>query len=178
MTSREIRNFWYNYLMEQKDISYHEKTDRDNDWVKEVVTDQWGSTKITSKDKMYEVSTLPGFIAEQNSKPIGLILYAVEEKQCEIVALYSGVEKHGIGTKLMELVKEAAKKEKCDRLWLQTTNDNTSALRFYQKRGMIIAAVRPNAIEAQRRIKPIPLIGNDGIPIRDEIELETKLLFI
>jgi hypothetical protein len=29
-------------------------------------------------------------------------------------------------------------------------------------------------MEAMRRIKPIPLIGNDGIPIRDEIELEIK----
>ena len=160
--------------MEQLNISYREKVASDNDWVKDVVTEQWGSTKITSKDKMYETSTLPGFIAEQDGKPVGLVLYAIEEKQCEIVAIYSAIEKQGIGTKLMDLVKEVAKQEKCDRLWLQTTNDNTSALRFYQKRGFTIAAFRANAIEAQRRIKPIPLIGNDGIPIRDEIELEIK----
>jgi ribosomal protein S18 acetylase RimI-like enzyme len=161
--------------MEQTNISYHEKIDSDNNWVKSVVSEQWGSTKIASKDKMYETTTLPGFIAEQDSKPVGLILYAVEEEQCEIVAIYSSVEKQGIGTKLIELVKEVARKEKCNRLWLQTTNDNTSALRFYQKRGFTIAAFRANAMEAMRRIKPIPLIGNDGIPIRDEIEFEIKL---
>jgi hypothetical protein len=31
-------------------------------------------------------------------------------------------------------------------------------------------------VEQSRKLKPeIPLIGNDGIPIRDEIELEMKL---
>lgn len=161
--------------MEQMNISYREKTESDNDWVKDVVSKEWGSTKIVSKDKMYETTTLPGFIAEQGGKTVGLVLYAIEKNECEIVAIYSAIEKQGIGTKLIELVSDVAKKDGCNRLWLQTTNDNTSALRFYQKRGFIIAAFRANAMEAQRRIKPIPLIGNDGIPIRDEIELEIKL---
>jgi hypothetical protein len=47
------------------------------------------------------------------------------------------------------------------------------ALRFYQKQGFMIAALHRNAIAASRRLKPeIPEIGFDGIPIRDEIELE------
>lgn len=161
--------------MEHVSIIYHEKIDNDNDWIKTTVSEQWGSSKIVSKEKIYEAISLPGFIAEQNDKPVGLILYAIEEGQCEIVAIYSAIEKQGIGTELIELVKKIIKGKKCNRLWLQTTNDNTSALRFYQKRGFTIAAFRANAIEAQRRIKPIPLIGNDGIPIRDEIELEMKL---
>jgi hypothetical protein len=59
---------------------------------------------------------------------------------------------------------------------LITTNDNLDALRFYQKRGFRIAGVRPNALDLSRRIKPeIPLVGEDGIPLRDEIELEMAL---
>lgn len=161
--------------MKEERFTFREKTKEDNDWVSEIVSEQWGSTKILSKDKIYEVKNLPGFIAEQNTKPVGLVLYAQEDSECEIVALYSGLENHGIGTKLMELVKNAAKEKHLKRVWLQTTNDNTQVLRFYQKRGYTIAAVRPNAIEAQRKIKPIPLTGNDGIPIRDEIELEILL---
>ena len=39
-----------------------------------------------------------------------------------------------------------------------------------------MVAVYPDAVENSRQLKPeIPLVGNDGIPIRDEIELE-KLL--
>jgi hypothetical protein len=41
-----------------------------------------------------------------------------------------------------------------------------------------MAALHRNAIEASRRLKPsIPLTGLDGIPIRDEIELETVLQY-
>lgn len=37
-------------------------------------------------------------------------------------------------------------------------------------------AVHRNALELSRRLKPgIPLIGDDGIPLRDEIELELTL---
>lgn len=57
-----------------------------------------------------------------------------------------------------------------------TTNDNLNALRFYQKRGLVLVAVHPNALEQSRKIKPqIPLIGEYGIPLRHEIELEMNL---
>ena len=59
---------------------------------------------------------------------------------------------------------------------LITTNDNLSALRFYQKRSFDMVRLYLNAVEEARKIKPeIPLTGNDGIPIRHEIELEMKL---
>jgi ribosomal protein S18 acetylase RimI-like enzyme len=65
---------------------------------------------------------------------------------------------------------------RCGRLYLVTTNDNTRALRFYQKRGFTICAVRLNVMDESRKIKPqISLTGEDGIPIRDEIELELEL---
>ncbi len=50
------------------------------------------------------------------------------------------------------------------------------ALRFYQKRGFVLVAVHRDAVAAARALKPeIPLIGEDGIPIRDELELELAL---
>ena len=77
---------------------------------------------------------------------------------------------------LIDAVKEIAAAAGCKRIWLITTNDNTAALRFYQKYGLALVAVHRNAVEASRRLKPeIPLTGNDGIPIRDEIELEMVL---
>jgi ribosomal protein S18 acetylase RimI-like enzyme len=82
----------------------------------------------------------------------------------------------GVGTALLDAVKNAAGWAGCKRLWLVTTNDNTHALRFYQKRGFHIAAVHRNALLRSRELKPeIPLAGMDGIPIRDEIELEIVL---
>jgi len=79
----------------------------------------------------------------------------------------------GVGTALIVAAEEVAQRAGCRRLWLITTNDNTHALRFYQKRGFVLAALHRNAVAASRARKPeIPLTGNDGIPIRDEIELE------
>ena len=49
-------------------------------------------------------------------------------------------------------------------------------LHFYQKRGFHLVAVHQNALDYSRTLKPeIPLIGMDGIPLRDEIELEIVL---
>jgi hypothetical protein len=61
-------------------------------------------------------------------------------------------------------------------LFLTTTNNNTHALRFYHKHGFVLSAVRINAIAESRKLKPqIPLLDEDGLPIRDEIELEINL---
>ena len=81
-----------------------------------------------------------------------------------------------MGTALIEAVKEKAEEVRCRRLWLITTNDNLNALRFYQKRGFRLVKVSPSAVDAARQIKPsISELGADGIPLRDEIELELRL---
>ncbi len=49
-------------------------------------------------------------------------------------------------------------------------------VRFYQRRGFVLVALRRSAVDESRKFKPeIPLLGMDGIPIRDEIELEMAL---
>jgi len=49
-------------------------------------------------------------------------------------------------------------------------------LRFYQKRGFELVAIHRNALEHSRKLKPeIPLTGKNGVPLRDEIELEMLL---
>lgn len=54
-----------------------------------------------------------------------------------------------------------------------TTNDNINAIRFYQKRGFDMAGFFRNALDVSRRLKPeIPLIGENSIPLRHEIEFE------
>ena len=63
------------------------------------------------------------------------------------------------------------------RLWVITTNDNIDALRFYQRRGFCLVCVHRGAVDRSRAsLKPeIPLAGNYGIPLRDELELEKRL---
>jgi GNAT superfamily N-acetyltransferase len=93
---------------------------------------------------------------------------------CEIVTLNSLVE--GVGTVLLSAVRTVAMSSKCRRVWLITTNDNLHALRFYQRNGFSLVALHRNALDLSRRLKPeIPLTGQDGIPLRDELELEVLL---
>jgi ribosomal protein S18 acetylase RimI-like enzyme len=145
-------------------------------WVSHHVAEQWGSEIAVAHGAIYRPAELLGFVAEAEGEVVGLLTYYVEGDACEIVTLDSQREGVGIGTALIEAAKAAARQAGCRRLWLITTNDNTQALRFYQKRGFCLVAVRRDAVAASRAIKPeIPMIGNDGIPIRDEIELEMSL---
>ena len=159
----------------ESSFEFRQKITSDNAWIRDVAVKLWGSIDIISKEHTYNILRLPNFVGVHDGKPVGFIMFAKEGSVCEIVALYAAHEKQGLGTALIEHVKVAAKKDGCSRLWLMTTNDNTMALRFYQKRGFVITAVRTGAIDEQRKIKPIPRFGNDGIPIRDEIELEFLL---
>ena len=148
----------------------------DQPWITELMLKHWGSDLIVVHDTIYQPSILPGFIAILKNKPVGLITYHIHDEDCEIISLNSLDESCGIGTALIDSVKQIAQQAHCQRIWLITTNDNINALRFYQKRGFTLVAVYRNAVERSRKLKPqIPLIGNDGIPIRDEIELELIL---
>lgn len=147
----------------------------DLNWIKAVFKQHWGGDFIVSRGKIHKPETLDGFIAEVNGKKKGLITFKVVNQGLEITSLNSFLKKKGIGTALVKRVRGLAKKEKIKRLWLVTTNDNLDGLRFYQKRGFILKRIYPNSLAAYRKLKPIPLIGDNGIPIRDEIEMEFKI---
>jgi ribosomal protein S18 acetylase RimI-like enzyme len=153
-----------------------EKVGEDTEWLRPYLRENWGSEMIVSRGRVHDAAGLPGFVAVHHQEPSGLVLYHLEGSQCEIVLLESFVAGVGIGTTLINRVKAMAASRGCERLWLVTTNDNCPALRFYQRRGFVLAALHRDAIAASRRLKPeLPLVGLDGIPIRDEIELEFNL---
>ncbi|MEL3971726.1 GNAT family N-acetyltransferase [Rossellomorea oryzaecorticis] len=142
----------------------------------EFFTLHWGSPKMVISTGIFDCSTLDGFaILNGENEIIGLITYVMEKKECEIISLDSLEEGKGIGSALLQEVERAAILNKCERVKLITTNDNLPALKFYQKRGFDLVKIHKNAVQRAREIKPsIPLIGKDGIPLKDEIELEKE----
>src|SRR5438105_186155 len=145
-------------------------------WARKLLGDRWGSTQVVSRGNLIDAAMLQGFVAVDESGPIGLATFCVRDDACEIVTLDSQAEGKGVGSALITAVQRIAQFTGCRRLWLITTNDNTPALHFYQKRGFHLVAVHRNALEQSRRLKPeIPLVGRDGIPLRDEIEFEIHL---
>lgn len=158
------------------EFTLHSISSEDRAWVARFIEEQWGSDKMIVHNSIFRVSELPGFIAMQSAKVVGLATYNIVNDQCEIISLNSLREAIGIGSALIEAIRQTAQAAGCKRLFLGTTNDNLHALRFYQRHGFTIAVLRPNAVAEARKIKPeIPLIGDNGIPIRDEIELEMQL---
>jgi N-acetylglutamate synthase-like GNAT family acetyltransferase len=147
----------------------------DGDWIAQFITERWGAEFIAAHYEVFDCRDLPGFVAVEREKKVGLLTYKIVAGNCEIVSLDSLRPCAGIGTGLIDAVKRAAVMSGCRRLWLVTTNDNMNALRFYQKRGFSMVKINRNALEFARKLKPVPLIGADGIPLRDEIELEMIL---
>ena len=147
----------------------------DRDWIAGFITERWGADFVVAHREVYYCKNLPGFIAVQGQERIGLVTYTIVDTDCEVVSLDSLRPRIGVGTALIDAVKAAALEAHCKRLWLVTTNDNMNALRFYQKRRFALITIHRGAVDFARRLKSIPLIGADDIPLRDEIELEMIL---
>jgi ribosomal protein S18 acetylase RimI-like enzyme len=155
-------------------MEYIEKSQNDNKAVSEIIKG-WGSDILVARGNAYKANDLDGVLVYENGKIIGLGLYKIKNG-CEIILLETFIQNIGIGTKIIEKIKEIAKTRNCKRIWLITSNENINAIRFYQKRGFHISNIYLNAMEEARKIKPeIPKYSTNGIEIRDEIEFEINI---
>jgi ribosomal protein S18 acetylase RimI-like enzyme len=137
---------------------------------------EWGAIEVValSLGGVVDASVLPGWLAERDGEVVGLLTYLTSGDVVDIVTI-NAFTAGGVGAALIEaLVGDV--RGTAARLRLTTTNDNTRALRFYQRVGFRLTALRVGAVAESRKVKPqIPELGLDGIPIRDELELEMDL---
>jgi GNAT superfamily N-acetyltransferase len=103
----------------------------------------------------------------------GLLTYRVDDDGLELTAIAAQPSGQGTGTALVAALVVVARGLDVARLWVVTTNDNIDALAFYERRGFRLNGVRAGAVDAARTtLKPtIPLIGQHGIEMHDEIDL-------
>jgi len=147
------------------------KQQDDQDWVREVLGRSWGCTQIAVGGRLVDACDLPALIAGERQ---GLATYdiAADGRSAELITLNALTERHGIGTALIEALAVRLAAAGVRELRVRMTNDNLDALRFYQRRGFRLAALRRGAIDKARAIKPsIPLVGHYGIPVHDQLEL-------
>ena len=144
--------------------------------VNKFFIDNWFSTDMDLRGEVIDCTKIDGFLIQEEGTIIGLITYKFFGDICEIVSLDSKIENIGIGTNLLKEAENVAINNNCKKIRLITTNDNMRALQFYQKRGYCLTKLYPNAMEEVRKIKPnVPELGDNGIPLRDELELEKEL---
>ncbi|MFC2088694.1 GNAT family N-acetyltransferase [Calditrichota bacterium] len=121
--------------MSEIEFKISEIRDGDNKLIANFISNNWESPLSVSRGRIHDTTKLPGFVCKKKNEIIGLVTYNIEHDDCEIVTLDSKINNQGLGTILINKVLEIAKKKKCQRVWLITTNDNTNAIKFYQKRG-------------------------------------------
>ncbi|HYW29364.1 MAG TPA: GNAT family N-acetyltransferase [Gaiellales bacterium] len=149
----------------------------DRRWLTEFMTERWGAPEMVAHGSIYRVDRLPGLIAEDPDGTVaGVATWEITGDACELLSIDAVREGEGVGSALLEAACGAAAAAGCRRMRLITTNDNLRALGFYQRRGFTLRELRPGAVDEGRRLKPeIPLVAENGIPIRDEIVLERPL---
>jgi len=158
------------------DITVRSVKETDRPAVEWLTTQLWGAPEVVVHDGVFHPAALPGFIAERGGRIAGLVTFDVRSGVLEIVTINALDQFTGIGTLLIEAIRAEAKRRGCHQITLTTTNDNVAALRFYQRRGFQLAALRPGAVDRSRLRKPeIPHTGDFGIPLRDEIDLTSPV---
>ena len=61
----------------------------DKPWITKLLQEYWGSHKIVTRGKIHFGNELPGFIALQDGKQVGHIVYRLKDDECEIISLIS-----------------------------------------------------------------------------------------
>ncbi|MER7505818.1 GNAT family N-acetyltransferase [Nonomuraea pusilla] len=145
--------------------------------VTRVLTGSWGGSTVMAlgRGELVDAAALPGFLAEDEGQVAGVVTYADRGDTVEIITIDALVQGRGVGVALLDAVREAASARGAARLSVTTTNDNTRALRFYQRYGFDLVALHRNAVERARALKPGIPAEAGGIPIRHELELELAL---
>ena len=137
----------------------------------------WGAV-VARLDEVLHITSLPAFVAEVAGEPVGLVTWRHDlgTGEIEVVGLEAWRRDRGVGGALLRAVRAHARRLGVRRLWLITNNDSTDAMRFYQRRGWQLVAVHRGSADRSRALKPaLPLVGEHGIPVHHEVELELRL---
>ncbi len=152
-------------------------TAADKPTVVPLLVREWGSVMVSalSIGGVVDASELPGWLAESDGEVVGLLTYLVRGDTAELVTI-NAFAGGGVGAALLTALVDECRGTGVRRIHVTTTNDNTRALRFYQRAGFRLTALWVDAVAAARKLKPeIPLRGLDDIPVRDELELVLEL---
>jgi ribosomal protein S18 acetylase RimI-like enzyme len=153
----------------------------DREWAEAALAGELGGRMQARRGELVDALEGPVLVAARGDRPIGLVSWVVDgagdSAEVRVLLVIAEARGEGVGRMLIDAAADALRDAGVRRAWLVTTNDNLAALALYQKAGWRLAALRPGAIaELRRSIKPsIPIAGEHGILIHDELELSKDL---
>lgn len=150
--------------------------DADREEVAAFIENLWHSKFVMSRGRKFYPHEENGFMERRDGRIVGLLTYHVDGRTMEILTLNSTLERSGIGSSLMLSAIGAAREADCTKTVLTTTNDNLRAIGFYQRLGFRMVEINLGVVDEARRVKPtIPLTGERGIAIHDEVVMELDI---
>jgi GNAT superfamily N-acetyltransferase len=142
----------------------------------ELLRLRWSDGTVSVRGKLVGVTDVEALGAYVEGRLQGVATWIVEEGNLYLATLNNVTDRRGVSSALLDAMIALGREKRFKVLRALISNDNTRALRFYQRRGFRIVAVHIGIVDMMRRLKPaIPEKGFDGIPMRDEIELEMVL---
>jgi GNAT superfamily N-acetyltransferase len=149
---------------------------KDRDELEALLRMRWPGSELIIGGQFVRPEDVESFGAFADGRLHGMATWRTVGRVMHIVAVNAFTDLKGVGIGLIDAMVAHGKNAGMSTLRATITNDNTIAMRFYQKRGFRMTALHPGMIDAMRAIKPtIPEVGLDGIPIHDEVELELDL---
>ena len=137
---------------------------------------RWSDGTIFVRGRLLAPADVEAFGAYRDNRLLGIVTWRVEDGTLYMLTMNNATDTRGVSTALLGKMLAFGREKGFAFMRALLTNDNWPGFRFYQKRGFRIVAVHPGVVDMMRQMKPsIPETGVDGIPMRDEIELEIVL---
>jgi GNAT superfamily N-acetyltransferase len=139
--------------------------------------ERWGLPIVTTR-RPYLPEDVEGLAWREAGRDLGLVTWAIEGAEAEIVSLDAFQPGRGVGSRLMDAAEAALRGAGVTTVRLTTTNDNLRAFAFYVRRGYRLVRLELDGMERVRAARPEappPATGREGIPLRDMWELAKAL---
>jgi GNAT superfamily N-acetyltransferase len=162
--------------VKQPKIEFEIRPVTDRAFLDELLRLRWSGGALMLRGKIVHPKDVEAHAAYHGGRLAGVATWRVEGPVLYLVTLNNVTGERGVGVALLDAMMKLGREKGSGLLRVIVTNDNLNALGFYQRRGFRMIAVHPGAIDTIRALLPgIPSMGANGIPIRDEIELEIDL---
>jgi GNAT superfamily N-acetyltransferase len=150
---------------------------RDPDLARALLVGMWGDDCLVIAGRAHSTRDMEVLCARgPDGDALGFAYYIVKGTAVLIGSIIVTEPRAGVGGALFQAVKAVGRERQLQTLRASTTNDNFTALLFYQRLGMRLSALYPSAADAFRALKPgLRTHGQHGLPVHDIIELEMRL---
>jgi len=146
----------------------------DRAWIAEM-TKPVGGPIVVSGGALHDLRDRPGLVALEHR---GLILWHDADNTREILALVAAPQGQGTGLLLLQAATLDAKARGLTRAILDTTDDNSRAIRFYERNGFAVEDIVKDGFAEVLLLKNLPadpVMGQHGQPIRDILRFAKTL---